>query len=456
MWMRKPKGEITRLLIFALVISLVVSGCSLLNPPTPPEIPTPIPPPPSAIDFDSLALVTNPVSNSTLEVDPDIATLMNNVSRQQLLGYVQTLEGFGTRHTLSEPNRPDFGIGAARNWLFQEFQRVGGGRIDVRVQDFNMSFNGLTTNQQNIIATLPGNGTHPGVIALVAHYDTRRNDNTDGNSLAPGANDNASGVALLLEAARLLSSRTWNQDIIFIAFAAEEQETVGSFRYVQDAMLSGMIFDAVINIDTVGGRPGIPQFVRLYAPGPDTSPSSHLARTIQEIGDLYMPAFPIDLHKELDREGRYGDQREFINAGLSAVRMIESQEDPSLLNSATDTSEKIDYEYLAKITQLNVAVAGTLAGAPGRPATPTVTAMADPGAYILTWPTDPLAAGYAISFRPVEEYFFPDNLLYVNGEQAGNVAITGLDPSRSYFLSIAALDPNGRMSAFSAETLVQP
>ncbi len=442
------------LLLFLLVV-LFGGGCALLDPPGPPVIPTPPPAPVAAIDFESLELVTNPSTDIAPAIDPDIATLVNNVSTQQLLGYVQTLEGFGTRHPLSETGRPDYGVGAARNWIFDEFERVGGGRLQVRMQDFEMNYNGLVSPQQNIVATLPGIGTHPGVIVFTAHYDSRSIDPDDPFSRAPGANDNASGVAMLLEAARLLSSRNWNQTIIFVAFAAEELGSYGSFNYVQTSMLDGMQFDAVINSDIIGGRPGIPRSIRVFAPGPDNSPSLEVARYMAYVSQLYTPTFVVDIQNALDREGRWSDHREFINAGVGAVRLTESVEDPDVQHNSQDTAEKLDYDYLARVTALNVATAASYAGAPGRPIAPTVTPMADPGAFILTWPTDPVAAGYALSFREVGSFDYP-SFQFVSAEEAGNIAVTGLDTSKRYYLSIAAIDVNGRLGFFSPEVLVEP
>jgi hypothetical protein len=445
-----------RTLLLFLLVALLGGGCALLDPPGPPQIPTPPPPPAAAIDFESLELVANPASADIgPEIDPDIATLVNNVSTQQLFGYVQTLASFGTRHALSETGRPDYGVGAARNWIYDEFERVGAGRLQVRLQDFEMNFNGLVSPQQNIVATLPGIGTHPGVIVLTAHYDSRNLDPVDPFSLAPGAGDNASGVALLLEAARLLSSRTWNQTIIFIAFAAEELGSYGSFHYVQTSMLDGMQFDAVINNDIIGGRPGIPRSVRVFAPGPDNSPSSEVARYLAYISQLYTPTFVVDIQVALDREGRWSDHREFINAGVGAVRLTESVEDPSVQHTSRDTADTLDYDYLARVTALNVAAAASYAGAPGRPIAPTVTPMADPGAFILTWPTDPVAAGYALSFREVGSFDYP-SFQYVSADEAGNIAVTGLDTSKRYFLSLGALDVNGRLGYFSQEVLIEP
>ncbi len=97
-------------------------------------------------------------------VDPVIGSLLNELSTQQLVSYVQTLESFGTRHTLSVTNRDDYGMGAARSWLVGEFERVGNGRLQVEVDSFPLTLNGITTEQQNVIATLPGNGSVPGAM----------------------------------------------------------------------------------------------------------------------------------------------------------------------------------------------------------------------------------------------------------------------------------------------------
>lgn len=437
--------------VFALVSA---TACSLLSPPEGPVIPTP-PAPAPAVDLSDLELVVNPVSSVTPAVDPAIAGLVNSVSEQQLLAYVQTLENFGTRNTFSETQRDDFGIGAARRWIHDEFLRVNGGALQVTYEDFPANIDGRTTNQRNVIAILPGIGDHQGAIVISAHYDSRTNDMLDGNNLAPGADDNGSGVALLLELARLLSSRSWNQTIIFAAFAAEEQGTFGSRHFVQNSMLSGRRLDAVINNDIVGGRAGIPQSIRVFSPEPDTTTSRQLARYLKLVGSLYTPILGIDIMNVLDREGRWSDHREFINAGIPGVRLTESVEDRANQHSSGDTADKIDYAYLRKVAQLNLAVLGNLAGAPPAPAAPAVTPMADPGSYILNWLPDPSAAGYVISFRPLGSEDYPP-FRYVSVAEAGNVAYTDLEAQTNYAVSLAALDANGRISGFSPEILVQP
>jgi len=446
---------LSRRFILPVIFSLFfITGCSLLAPQQGPVIPTPPPTLPSgSVDYSELQLVTNPISSITPAIDPEIEVLVNAVSEQQLLAYIQTLEGFGTRNTFSDTQRDDFGIGAARRWIHSEFLRVNGGGLQVEFEDFIANIDGRQTNQQNVIATLPGIGSHPGAIVLMAHYDSRHIDPNDGSSPAPGANDNGSGVALLLELARLMSSRSWNQTIIFAAFAAEEQGTYGSRYFVQDKMLEGHIFDAAIDNDIVGGRVGIPSAIRVFSPGPETSHSRQLARYMDYIGGMYLPQFRVDVIDALDREGRYSDHREFINAGVPGIRLTESEEDWNSQHNGFDTWDKIDIAYLRQVAQLNLAVTANLAGAPPSPGSPTVAPMADPGSFIINWPPDPLAAGYAIAFRPIER----DEELpyrYVSGAEAGNVAITGLEPNVTYGLSLAAIDGRGRMSTFSPEVIV--
>ena len=202
----------------------------------------------------------------------------------------------------------------------------------------------------------------------MAHYDNRAPEPTDGETYAPGANDNGSGIALLLESARLLSAYEWNQTIMFLAAAAEEQGTFGARHFVQTAFLDNLNVLAAINYDAVGGRSGIPQFARLFAPNLRESPSGELARYYEYIGGLYVPAFPVTVIDALDREGRWGDHREFVAAGMPGIRVIESVEDPDLVNSRQDTWDRIDYDYLSQIVQLNLAVVANLAGAPSNAA----------------------------------------------------------------------------------------
>ena len=400
-------------------------------------------------------IVVNPVSSVVPQQDPEIQALLDSISQQQLVGYVQMLESFGTRSTFSVTDRTDFGLGATRLWLYNEFLRVGNGRLQVEFDSFPLTLDGLTTDQQNVIATLRGNGTAPGAVLVTAHYDSRTNNPNDGTSRAPGADDNGSGVAAMLEIARVLSAQTWNQDVIFIAFAAEEQGRHGSRHYITNRLIDSAGIDAVFNLDIVGGRPGISPSVRVFSPGPDTSLPRQLARYLDFVGGLYLPAFDVIMVDGVDREGRYSDHMTFLDVGIPALRLTESEEDPSRNHNALDTSEALDYNYLRQIAQLNLAVIANMVGAPPQPAPPTVSLMAEAGSFILTWPVDPQAAGYVLSFRPVGAVDYAP-FRFVGAAEAGQVAITDLDPGTTYALSMAALTANGRISLFSSEILLQP
>ncbi len=447
-----------QILLTLLVIFLLgITGCQLLGEPPQPVIPTPIPTAPPLPDFPNISgeQVTDPVSDIVPGIDPEISGLINAVSQQQLMAYVQTLEGFGTRNSFSAIDRDDYGIGAARRWIFSEFERVGNGQLEVTFDDFDLSYNGSQAEQRNVVATLPGRDQGNGVIVVMAHYDNRPEGDIDGFSRASGANDNASGVALLLETARIMSSREWNQTIKFVAMAAEEQGTFGSRHFAQNAFLDNVNVIAAVNYDAVGGRSGIPQSVRLFAQNLRESPAGELGRYFDYVAGLYLPTFPVVILDALDREGRWGDHREFVNVGMPSVRVMESQEDPDLLNSLLDTWSLIDYAYHQKVVQLNVAVLANAAGAPAPPITPTVVPMADPGVYLLNWPVEQGVAGYAISFRPVNtSQYVP--FRFVRANMAGNVVLTGYDPNTTYAVSISALNENGRLGMFSPEILVGP
>ena len=448
------KQPFTFPIISLIAVAFFTASCSLLNEPKQPVIPTPGPlaRPLEEVRAVSEELLQNPTGGILPAVETECETLVNAVSQQQLTAYVQTLEGFGTRNTFSETERDDFGIGAARRWIFQEFERVGNGRLQVEYQDYSFTFQGISTTQRNIVATLPGRSEYQGTVVLMANYDTRAIDWLDGSSRSPGADDNGSGVANLLEIARLLSSHNWNQTVVFVALTAEEQGTYGSRYFVQNAVLEGIQIDAAINNDMIGGRAGIPQSIRLFSEGPDTSGNLQLARYIGFTGGLYLPAFPINTINVLDREGRWGDQREFVDVGIPAVRIMESEEDLSIQNSTRDTWSLIDYSYFANVVKLNLAVLCNIAGAPPPPPVPIISPRADPGTFLLSWTPSPEAAGYAISFRPVGSSDYPP-FRYVGADRTGNVVLDGFDPDTTYAASVSAIGKSGRYSYFSPEAM---
>jgi len=194
--------------------------------------------------------------------------------------------------------------------------------------------------------------------------------------------------------------------------------------------------------------------VRLFASELQSSPAGQLGRYYEYIGGLYVPQFPVNVIDALDREGRWGDHREFVKVGVAAVRVIESVEDPDMVNSKQDTWDRIDYRYLQQVVQLNVAVAANMAGSPVHPQPPIIDAS-ESGSFHVQWHVDEEAAGYAFAIRPIEQPDLPI-LRLVKAPQAGNVMFTGLDAGQIYTISMAAMDENGRLSYFSPEVLIDP
>jgi hypothetical protein len=465
-----------RIQLLPLLILFLLVGCSGEETPEGPPTPTPeirflsleeqmrptatLPAPfatPLPVQLQAISErepVINPVSNLVPLIDPQIVALLEEVSEENLMANVQALENFGTRNTFSDTESDTFGIGAARRWIFNEFQNLGDGRLEVQYQDYTFDFEGLTTTQRNIVATLPGTGRYPGALVLMANYDSRAASWLDGKSLAPGADDNGSGVAALLEIARIMSGHTWDQTMVFVALTAEEQGTFGSKHFVEQASLAHLDINAAINNDMIGGRAGIPQSVRLYSIGPDTSNARQLARYIDYVGNLYLSALPITMYDGLDREGRWGDQREFVTAGYPAVRLIESEEDLSIQNSTRDTWSLIDYNYFRQIVQLNLATLANMACAPSPAAI--AEPLAEPGTFQIAWVPEEGVAGYAISVRPLgAERFSP--FRFVSAEQAGNIVLSGYESDTGYAISIATLNDRGCLGAFSSpEIIIQP
>ncbi|HSH04061.1 MAG TPA: M28 family metallopeptidase [Anaerolineae bacterium] len=455
-----------RILPFIAMLVATAIACSLLQEAPPaPVVPTlgasSVPTRSPAMSLDDLrqqgGVIGSQFDAPVPRVDPNVQVLIDAISQQNLVGYIQTLESFGTRNTFSVTDRDDFGIGAARRWLAGELERVGNGRIEVNFQDYNFTFEGINTDQRNIVGILPGTSRQGGTFVLVANYDTRADDWLDGESLSPGADDNASGVATLLEIARLMSAQEWPHTVIFALMTAEEQGTFGSRHFVQTAFFSDVQITAALNNDMIGGRLNIPQSIRVYSIGPDDSGSRHFARYIHLINSIYQPSFPVTMMDGLDREGRWGDQREFVRAGIPAVRLIESQEDLSIQNSVRDNWQLIDYNYLQKSATVNLATLANMAGSPLAPPAPNVINLPEAGSYRVSWVIDNSSDGYTIVFRPLGDMTYEKaSFHYTSLAEGGDVTIAGLDSNQAYGVSVAAVSYAGRLGLFSPETLVLP
>jgi hypothetical protein len=370
-----------------------------------------------------------------LEADPRLEQLVSAVSAARLSELVNTLAAFGTRNTLSSVTSRTRGIGAARQWIFDELQRASP-RLQVSFDTYQLAKEGRITRDvelRNVVAVLPGRSARR--IYLTAHYDTvniggagqigsntrpsgqpaadpQLREDQDYEVEAPGANDNGSGTALTIELARVLATSgiEFDATIVFALWAGEEQGLVGSRAHAQRLDAEKAVVEANINNDIVGNSHGgnglvDSESVRVYSEGPEDSPSRALARYVARVGALYVPSHRIRLMARPDRFSRGSDHTSFNDHAYPAVAFREANENFSKQHSALDTADGVDVAYLAQNARVNVASLSALALAPPAPVVTNDRGQAtigrQPSGYDanLEWKASPGAVAYRIYWR---------------------------------------------------------
>lgn len=400
-------------------------------------------------------------------LDPRIQALVSAISEERLKATVERLAGFVTRHTLSSPDQPGRGIGAARQWIQAEMQSYSP-RLRVELDRYRVPPGGRVTREvelANVMAVLPGRSARR--VYVSGHYDTvvlrpapedsaaaRTNDNP-----APGANDDGSGTALTMELARVFaqSNLEFDATLVFMAFAGEEQGLVGARAHAQQARADGVGIDAVFNNDIVGnshGGDGVADgaSVRVFSEGPEDSPSRALARFIRRHAARYVPGHRVRLMAREDRFGRGGDHTPFNQNGYPAVRISESRENYDRQHTVRDTPDGVDAAYLARNARVNAAAVAVLALAP--PAPNVIGAGGAPmlgrgqSRYdaALSWDPSPGAAGYRVFWR---EAWSPDWEHELDVGNATGIVLPGLSID-DYVFGVAAVGPGGHESVVTA------
>jgi len=388
---------------------------------------------------------------------PDATSLLLNYSNQiesdRLLAHISTLQGFGTRHVNSGYGNPERGIGAAADWITRQFEQIRAGsqgRLVVFPQPFRLEWAGETSEARNIVAFLSGSDPAAGTLLIGAHYDSTGSDQNDGAAPAPGANDNGSGVAALLELARVLSTRPHRSAIMFVAFSAEEVGRLGSISFVRDYLQPGDIdVRLMINMDSIGSprdaRGNVDSgSLRVYSAGPADSPSREAARTVELVAFKHAPDMAFTLQDAADRANRFSDHLSFSEAGIPAMRLIQSLEDYTRQNNARDTIDIVQADYLTRVTRAVLGVIVALADGP-RPPRNIALREAGDGARTLVWEPVPGAGGYIVALRR------PGAGRYEHFEIEGDTSVTwdGFVPQNFVSLAIAARDSNGLMGPLS-------
>lgn len=366
---------------------------------------------------------------------PALQQLAGAPSEARLRDTIAHLVGFGTRHTLSDTHSNTRGIGAARRWVKAQFEAIShdcGGCIEVVTpsQVFSGKRVPTATEVMDVVAIKRGSGDLDRVIVMTGHLDSRVTDIMNTTSNAPGANDDASGVAALMEAARLLSKQGNRATIVFAALSGEEQGLYGGKVLADYAVAQHWHVEADLNNDIIGnsrGQNGVrdntvvrvfsegtrstetPKQARIrnYFGGEVDSPSRNLARTMAGLAEQYLPDLRVKMIYRTDRYGRGGDQVPFLEAGYPAVRVTEGHEDYTRQHQDLrvekgihygDTLDGIDFRYLARVTALNAITMAALSRAPAPPTGVTIEGAIATDTTV-RWHAVAGAAGYRLHWR---------------------------------------------------------
>ncbi len=412
--------------------------------------------------------------------DARIPPLVAAVSADRLRADVTTLVGFGTRHTLSETASETRGIGAARRWVEAELRRISadcGGCLEITTPSTVIAAEPRIpepTEVVDVVAILRGTTDPERYVVMSGDIDSRVSDVMDATSDAPGANDNASGLAGVLEAARVLSRHRFGASIVFAALSGEEQGLYGGRHLAEVAKAAGWRIEAVLNDDMIGNVQGVDGVVdnttaRVFSESPAAGttpeelarmrffggevdgPSRQLARYVDAVADAYVPALDVMMVYRLDRFGRGGHHKPFNDAGFPAVRIMETHENYDRQHQDVrvedgrrygDVLAGVDFDYAAKLTALDVATLAALAWAPPPPREVTAAGAVEPAAR-LAWQAPaagPAPAGYKVYWRRTTSPTW-DHWRWV---PAGTTAATmdGLVVD-NWFFGVAAVGPDG-------------
>ena len=325
-------------------------------------------------------------------LQPRVREILEGISEDRIAATIQKLAGFPTRNTLSTT-----GAAEARQWIVAELQSYSP-RLQVNLEHFKVKKSGerifRDVDLYNVVAILPGTTMPETQILVTAHYDSLNlvplpgkpagatDDNvaerpttydwTQSDAPAPGANDDGSGTAAVMELARVMSRYQFGKTLVFIAFAGEEQGLVGSTLHAADARKHSVAIEAVLNNDIIGsdtsgnGRTGNGS-VSVYGSEVMDSPAQQLARYARQIGERYLPSMKVDMIFMQDRLGRGGDHTPFQLEGYAAVRLSTPNEDYKHQHSVTDLPQYVSVPYTARVARINAAVAASLALAPKPP-----------------------------------------------------------------------------------------
>lgn len=435
----------------------------------------------------TLVAASSHAQDSPQPADPQIAAALRQISPDRIHANIDKLVSFGTRSTISAQDPASIaagrGIGAAREWIKSEFARYSkdcDGCLEVKTDAFTQPAADRIPQPielTNVYAVLKGSDPENAkrIVLVTGHYDSRNSDTLDTKGNAPGANDDASGAAVSLECARVLSKLKFPATIIFLTVAGEEQGLNGSSHFAKLAKEQSWNIEAVLNNDIVGGDKSKEQdhsVVRVFSEGLPTaatdqdirrirglggendSASRQLARFIASVSKTYQPEIGVKpmLVFRLDRYLRGGDHYSFNEQGFTAARFTEFREDfhHQHQNVRTeygieygDLTKFVDFDYVANVARLNAATLAELASSPAPPANAHLLTKDLENDSTLTWEASPggRAASYEVLWRDTTS---PE---WEHGQKFGNVLRATMKLSKdNVIFAVRAVDAEGHRS----------
>ncbi|WP_370288967.1 M20/M25/M40 family metallo-hydrolase [Nocardioides sp.] len=415
--------------------------------------------------------------------DAELRAILREIDPRRIRATIERLAAFGTRHTLSSQTDPVRGIGAARDWIAQQMRGYAarsGGRMSVTVPSYTQqpaSRIPTPTVISNVVARLEGSSDPRRVYVVSGHYDSRASDVMDFTSDAPGADDDASGVAVAMELARVMATRRPAATIIFAAVAGEEQGLYGAAFLARQLKAEGVDVQAMFTDDIVGSsraddgdvdRRSVRLFVeglprtddeqtratRISVGGENDSPTRQLGRFVAEVAPRVVTGMQVRLVYRLDRYLRGGDHRAFLDAGIPAARFTEPAEDFAHQHQDVrvedgrqygDLPEFCDPAYIAGVARVNAATLWSLAQAPGVPQQVRIDTTVLTNDTRLTWaPGSGEISGYEIVWRPSAEPLW-QRAIAVRGGAGAREATIDLSKD-NVVLGVRAIGPRGHRS----------
>lgn len=406
----------------------------------------------------------NTVSTSNTQIEVDLFNIGTEVDENRMMRDIQTLVGFHTRHVNSSQTNANRGIGAARQYLLQELTAVQNANpqyFTVTTQPFTANFNGIASAQNNVIGILQGTEPGAGTIIIGAHYDSRTDDLNDAEGYAPAADDNGSGVAAILELARIMGGRPQRATVVFALFSAEEVDRQGSRAFVNQFIIPNNIdVVAMLNLDTIGSHDAPngtinDRQLRLFSDDDDsnTSLARHLARTIYFLSENHPGSLSIDFRASADRQGRYGDHFSFTEADYPAVRFIEALEDTPN-REGRDTLDGVEPEYLGKSTRTILTLLMSLAGGvqpPNNMSLREASSVGNDGSrqYNFVWNSVVGASRYVVALRRPGSATYTTQFV-VDANESGAWHRWGEFEA----VAVASVDENGLIGRLSQEYII--